>query len=299
MSNLLPWYRRGLFFLVIAGVAWFIWRNAAELQQGIFSICWSFVIPAIFSAFAFYLVSFLIWRSLARRFGLKASFFVESKAFFVSQLGKYVPGKITLLLLRLDVYRGYPKRTVTVASLVEMIASMASWCLIAALFFTFLPTGIPSYIRYTGVGMFVVLIAILNPKFLKPCANWALRLFGRETIDEMPSFGIMLRFIAIYMVGGLLQGLVMYFSMNSFAPVPFHYYPAITSAYLCALLIGIAAIFAPGGLGVREGFLFLALPMVAPKSAVLASVIVARLAFTFVEVLLGISATIAAKFTRQ
>jgi len=295
MSKLLPWYRRGLLFLVIAGVTWFIWRNASELQYNNFSVRWSFIIAAILAAFAFYVVSFFIWRRLAKSFGLKASFILESKAFFISQLGKYVPGKVTLLLLRLDVYREYPKRTITIATFVEMIASMASWCLIAASFFVFLPPEIPNYIRYTGIGMFVILIASLNPKLLKPSANWVLRLFGRECIDEIPSFGIMLRFIAVYIVGGLLQGLVLYFALNSFSSVPFQYYPAITSAYLCAVLIGIAAIFAPGGIGVREGILFLALPMVAPKSAVLASVITTRLVFTFVEVFLGILATIAAR----
>jgi hypothetical protein len=228
---------------------------------------------------------------------VKAPLVIEGKTFFISQLGKYVPGKVTLILLRLDGYRGNLKRNVTIATGVELIASLASWCLIVSVLLIFLPSDTPTYIRYTGIGGVVTLISSLNPKFLKRFVNWILRIFGRESIDGIPSYGVLLRFVAIYSVGGFLQGLVLFFVLNSFFPVPLYYYPAVTAAYLCAVLIGIAAIFAPGGVGVREGILFIALPIVAPKPSIIASVVATRLLLTFVEVSLVIMATIAARLS--
>lgn len=297
MKNLTSWYTRGLFFVVISAVAWFTWKNVSEIGHHDFTVRLTYLIPALLAALAFYLFSFAVWRILARRFGVKARLVNEGKAFFISQLGKYVPGKVTLLLLRLEGYRGNSKRNVTVATGVEMIASLASWCLIVSVLLVFLPSDAPNYIRYTGIGGVVVLISSLNPIFLKRFVNWALRLFGREGIDEIPSYGVMLSFVAVYMVGGLLQGLVIYFVLNSFFPVSLYYYPAVTAAYLIAVLIGIAAVFAPSGIGVREGILFLALPMVAPKPSIVASVVATRLLLTFVEVSLGIVATIAARIS--
>jgi hypothetical protein len=297
VNNLTPWYTRGLFLVVITTVAWFVWKNVSEISHHDFTVRWLYLIPAALAAFAFYLVNFVIWRKLARSFGLTTPLFRESKAFFVSQLGKYVPGKVTLLLLRLDGYRGYSKRNVVIATGVEMIASLASWCLIVASLLVFMPSNTPNYIRYAGIGGVVVLISLLNPKFLKRFVNWILRLFGRECMDEMPSYGVMLRFVAVYMLGGVFQGLVLYFVLNSFFSVPLSYYPAITAASLSALLIGIAAVFAPGGLGVREGILIITLPMVAPKPIIVASVVATRLLLTLVEVFLGIIATLAARIS--
>lgn len=297
MKNLTSWYTRGLFLVVISAVAWFVWKNVSEINRHDFTIRWSYLIPAVLAALAFYLFSFAVWRILARRFGVKAPLVIEGKTFFISQLGKYVPGKVTLILLRLDGYRGNSKRNVTIATGVELIASLASWCLIVSVLLIFLPSDTPTYIRYTGIGGVVTLISSLNPKFLKRFVNWILRIFGREGIDEIPSYGVLLRFVAIYSVGGFLQGLVLFFVLNSFFPVPLYYYPAVTTAYLCAVLIGIAAIFAPGGVGVREGILFIALPMVAPKPSIIASVVATRLLLTFVEVSLVIMATIAARLS--
>lgn len=295
MKQFASWYRRGLLFLVIAAVVFFVWKNVSQMDYRNLSVNWSYIILATCAAIAFYLVSFAIWRKLSRRFGIQAPLARESKVFFVSHLGKYVPGKLTLLLLRLDGYRGYPKRDVTVATGVEMIASLSSWCFIVSCLLIFLPSDTPRYIRYTGIIGFIVMISSLHPKFLKRFVNWILRLFGKECMEEIPSYGMMLRFVTVYMVGGFLQGLVLFFVLNSLFPVSFYYYPAITAAYLSAILIGIAAIFAPSGIGVREGMFILALPMIAmiaPKPIIVASVIVTRLLFTLVEVFLGVSSII-------
>jgi len=292
------WYRRGLLFLVIGAVTFFVWKNVSQIDYSKLSVSWSYMILATCAALAFYLLSFAIWRKLSRRFGIQASFVRESQVFFVSQLGKYVPGKLTLLLLRLDGYRNHSKRNVAIATGVEMIASLSSWCFIVSCLLIFLPLDAPNYIRYTGIAGFIMLISSLHPKFLKRSVNWVLHLFGKDSIDQSPSYGMMLRFVTVYMVGGFLQGLVLFFVLNALSPVSFYYYPSITAAYLSAVLIGIAAVFAPGGIGVREGMLFLALPMIAmiaPKPIIVASVVVTRLLFTLVEVFLGISSSIIEK----
>ena len=79
----------------------------------------------------------------------------------------------------------------------------------------------------------------------------------------------------------------LYFILNSLLPVDFRYFLMITGAYEVAGLIGIAAVFAPSGIGVREGVLFLVLPAFIPTPAVIIGTIAMRLIATFTELFLS------------
>ncbi|MEN8208869.1 MAG: hypothetical protein ABFR50_06430, partial [Candidatus Fermentibacteria bacterium] len=67
----------------------------------------------------------------------------------------------------------------------------------------------------------------------------------------------------------------------------FRYYLTITGIYSIAGLIGLAAFFAPSGIGIREGVLFLVLPAFIPGPTVIVGVIAIRLLTTAAELLLA------------
>jgi len=98
---------------------------------------------------------------------------------------------------------------------------------------------------------------------------------------------LLLRFVGAYVFAGLLQGMGLIFILNSLSPVDFRYFLIITGTYEVAGLIGIAAVFAPSGIGVREGVLFLVLPAFIPMPAVIIGTIVMRLIATFTELFLA------------
>jgi hypothetical protein len=117
--------------------------------------------------------------------------------------------------------------------------------------------------------------------------SWVSKLLAREPIEEFPPYGLLLRFVGAYMFASLLHGMGLFFVLNSFSPVNFRYFLTITGAYYAAGLIGLSAVFAPSGIGVREGVLFLILPAFIPKPAVIVGVITMRLITTTAELFLA------------
>ena len=87
----------------------------------------------------------------------------------------------------------------------------------------------------------------------------------------------------------------LYFILNSLLPVDFRYFLIMTGTYEVADFIGIAAVFAPSGIGVRERVLFLALPAFIPMPAVIIGTIVMRLIATFTELFLAFFYAVAEK----
>jgi len=295
MTNKRPWYSWILLILIISAVAWFILHNFNEITRYNFRIKWPYLILAFLFVNAAYLVTVFIWTRLAMSFGLNVPILIAGKAWFLSQLGKYVPGKVTLLLVRLDAYRGYSKRKITVATGVEYIAMLASAFVLSLVALTSAFQIIPYYIRwFAGVGTVLFLFLIWPPLSLY-FINLILKFLKREQIEEFPPYGLLLRFVGAYVFAGLLQGMGLIFILNSLSPVDFRYFLIITGTYEVAGLIGIAAVFAPSGIGVREGVLFLVLPAFIPMPAVIIGTIAMRLIATFTELFLAFVFVVAEK----
>jgi len=118
-TNKRPWYSWLLLILVLSAVTWFILTNLHQIARFDFQFEWRYLSISFFFVNAAYLVMLIIWTRIALLFGLNASILTAGKAWFLSQLGKYVPGKVTLLLVRFDAYRDYPKSRVAVATGIE------------------------------------------------------------------------------------------------------------------------------------------------------------------------------------
>jgi len=76
--------------------------------------------------------------------------------------------------------------------------------------------------------------------------------------------------------------------MDCFADLSFSYLIPMIGIYYAASLAGIAALFAPAGLGVREGIIFLILPTIIAKGIVIAGTIMIRIVSIAVEICLAL-----------
>jgi glycosyltransferase 2 family protein len=99
----------------------------------------------------------LIWIDLANSFGLKADFISAAKAWSLSQLGKYIPGKAGLILARLNAYDKHPKRKVAIAILIEFLTVPLAACLLIFFSIFFMKNIIPNYIRIIAIALSVCL----------------------------------------------------------------------------------------------------------------------------------------------
>lgn len=286
MTNKNSWHRWVLFVIVLTAVIWFIVHNLDEIARYDFRIKWPYVMFSFLFVVAAYLVMVFIWTRIGLLFGLNVPMLKAGRAWFLSQLGKYVPGKVTLLLVRFDAYRGYLKWKIAVSTGIEYIASLASASILVLVALASASHIVPYYIRVVaGIGT-VLFLFLLWPPLSMHFVNWCLKVLKREPIKKFPSYGVLVRFVGAYMLEGLLHGMGLFFVLNSLSSVNFNYFLTITGIYFAAGLIGLAAVFAPSGIGIREGVLFIVLPAFVPKPAVIVGAISMRLITTAAEIFL-------------
>ncbi|PKN68033.1 MAG: hypothetical protein CVU54_15970 [Deltaproteobacteria bacterium HGW-Deltaproteobacteria-12] len=283
------WYSRILFAAVLSGVIYYIFTALNDLARFDYSWNWTYLFLSFFFTLAAYLAQFIIWLFLARSFGLHFSFLAAANAWSLSQLGKYIPGKIGILLIRMDIHPEVPKRTIAVATGVEFITTMTASCLLVLLAMAFIPEwSSSSYLRLAALGMACLFLIILYPPILKRITDLAFLLIKREPLTDLPSYGLLLKLVGANMLVGLPYGLGLFFAFNCFYPLGWNYFLIITGVYYAASLIGVAAIFAPAGLGVREGIVFLILPALISKPVVIYATILTRIIITMVELFLAL-----------
>ena len=205
------------------------------------------------------------------------------RLFMIANLGRYIPGKIWQIagLTALAKDRGVPPGTaVGAAVLGQGIALVAAAGLGIGLYDVILPPGYFGLISIVLIGSVVVLATI--PVSFKAGAQLWLRFMGSQAIETpSPTSGI--RWLLLYFVNWIVYALAFWMMVVSFdsdiSLIP------VAAAFPAAYVLGYLMIFAPAGLGVREGFLivFLSPHLGLGPSGVIA--VVARLWTTLTEVL--------------
>jgi hypothetical protein len=231
-----------------------------------------------------YFMSAALWGSIVRELGgprLRPREAVP--IFMIANLGRYLPGKIWQIagLAALAKGRGVPPATAAGAAVLgQGVAVFAATAVgIGAML-----GGPEPYRRLGAIGLVVVLVAavlLAVPRVSQAMVHGWFRIVrsdARPDVTDVHTF----RWLALYAVNWALYAasfLVLVRSLG-FAgpPVP------IAGAFAAAYVLGYAMVFAPAGLGPREGFLlvFLTPHIGAVASGVIA--IVARVWTTLVEV---------------
>ncbi|MFC1852706.1 hypothetical protein ACFL27_21105 [candidate division CSSED10-310 bacterium] len=280
-------YSQILFFVVMIGVGWYIWRNVDQINRFSFHFSWLYLSLSYLTTILAYLVLFTIWLYVSASFGLKAPVLIAAKAWFLSHLGKYVPGKITMLLLRVDTYQGYSKHVVVVSTFVEYFSILAANFLLILIALAFPREHLPDYFRwFAGLGL-LFFLCLLWPPFLQRLIVWSFRLLKHKQMLTVPPYHRILRYICSYIVVGLLQGFTFFFCLCAYSPLDASYYLTITGIYFSVTIVGQFAVFTPSGLGVREGLLFIALSFLIPKPVVIVTTLTVRLIYITSELLLA------------
>lgn len=204
------------------------------------------------------------------------------RIFMIANLGRYVPGKVWQIagLAALARGRGVPAGTAaTAAVLGQGIALVAA----AAVGMGAFLAGPPSYRRWGLIGAAVVAVAavlLAIPAVFRRVAGAWFRLARTEAPADLSALHG-LRWLALYVVNWGMYALSFWILARSLglagAVLP------VASAFAAAYVLGYAMIFAPAGLGPREGFLivFLTPHLGAAASGVVA--VVSRVWTTLVE----------------
>lgn len=244
-------------------------------------------------ALAGYCLRFGVWHALAGGFGLRTSLSGGARAFFVSYLGRYVPGNAGLLLARVRAYGGSSPGTVTLATAVEYASITASALLLI---------GLEAGMRLSSVvhGALLpllaaaIVIAVLHPSVLERLTGLVWRLFRRSPPKGFPPWRRMALLTGGYVLVGVMNGAALLVLLQGFADLSTSALPSVVARYYIAGLAGGLTAFAPAGLGVREGLLVATLDGVAASENALAAALTMRLVTVVLELALAGASTLAA-----
>ena len=227
-----------------------------------------------------------------RQLGVRAGRESLLRAYAIGTLGKYVPGKALVVVLRttLAPANGTSRLHIAFTVFYETLAGMGFGALIGCACMVLVQPK-PYALVIAGGGAGAAMLIVLHPAFFGRLVGLALRPFRGRTppaVARLPGFPFV-RGPAWLLGGWLLNGLSLLAALRGMgvADVGANDLALMTGASALASSLGFVAVFMPAGLGVRELILVqLLAPRLGAPTAVVASLIL-RTVWTAGEVMLA------------
>jgi uncharacterized membrane protein YbhN (UPF0104 family) len=222
------------------------------------------------------LTSALVWRAMAARMGERGGnphlpTLPLLGAYTFSQMGKYVPGKVALVLMRIERASrfGMSAGVCTLATLLEnalyvvsggLCGMLAIFRVLAELRAQHTITEAQQHLAWPLVIVaLIAILAVCHPAILYGVINGVLKGMKKEPIppERRATLLTLITTVLGFFPCWLLGGLALWASTRCVAPVDFSAALWFAGAYALSVVIGMIS-FLPGGLGIREGVLGIA-----------------------------------------
>ncbi len=235
------------------------WRKVDDMHLDI-QWLWGAVALAGFSGSM--LTSALVWRWLARKMGDRSPALPLLASYTYSQMGKYIPGKVILLLMRIERTSrfGMDPATCTLSTLLENALYMISGGLAGMLAIVRIADEVdPKYrvllwpVTIAGVAL---LSAACAPPVFYGLVNRLLRKMKKAEVppQDRLAAGTLALAVLAFIPCWLFGGLAMWGSCQCVHLVPLLDCWWFAGAFALSVIIGMASLL-PGGAGIREAAL--------------------------------------------
>jgi hypothetical protein len=323
-----PAVKAGYFALLVAATVYYLIRWGDRLPALLGQIRLAPVAAALgvtcLSSLVYVYIQYIIYH----RLGARPSYWTVFRIMTISQLGKYLPGKVMFAgnFYLLSRAAGIGNLEIGAAFAI----SMALWILTASL------CGLPVLgllqpaLRYSILALPLLLALSIHPRFLGWLIKVAQRLGGRlrSTTHASPTdqaadasgstgsltasdvaesrteamlaqldAGFYLHAGFLYLALWALAGLGAYLCVAAFAEVDLGLYPLALASIALGTVAGFLALFAPVGLGIREGIGALILSPAVGADVALLSMVLLRGVTVLVDLLLALLSMLAGRQT--
>lgn len=252
----------GIFYSIVH----FIWQHVHDLKNHPLHFDYFSLILSIALSLAAVFNYALIWQLITEKVGCAICREKGIISWFYSEIGKYLPGKIFLLVGKFYFYHQERKslKQVTLCFYLETVCTLlgASWVGAVSVLlgdFDFLKTY-----QFFLYPIIVFFLAALHPKAIEFFWNAAARILKKDPVVISLRYLEVLTITALYAGNFLIFGISFYFLVNGIYPIPLGSVFFLTGSFALATVAGMVSFVAPSGLGVREGVLVLALRNVLP-----------------------------------
>ncbi len=280
--------------LVVVGLVWMVRGSWSELSASsirLGEIRWHRLLVAAACYGLGMLTAAAFWHGVLARLGLQVAAGRAYSAFFLSQLGKYLPGKAMVIVLRVAAIRapGVNTQLAVVSVFVETLTWMAVGAAVGCLALSAIGRATTWIVMAGGLVALFSIVAV-SPPCLRRVLGWLRPPDPREA--ELPVNGLTWRFLfggwLLLALGWMLVGASLWWVVAAFpeAPVRAADFPLMMACAGLSVVLGFASLI-PGGLGVRELVIMplLAGPFGAPVA--LGAAVLARLVWMGTELLLA------------
>lgn len=291
------WIEIGGLAVLVLVIGWFIyqgintgWTRLNQVDLSWIRFDWRFLPLSVLFLIGYYALYTVGLDVVMRDLGSPSTFPKAFKLNFASNLGKYMPGGFWPALGRaaLAPMMSLSRTHAAVSMVLEAGFSSAAGIavfLVSLGFGSIIPAQY-SWWQFVLVGG-LILVA-LHPAIFGRALAVAFKVAKAKGAPPTLSYGKSVVLFIVYVLSWLVAGLGMqFFAMTLRAGVPFN--PMVfAGAYAAGSVAGLLVLFAPGGIGVREGVIAVIIaPLVGGFGPGFAIALAARLWSTGVELLLS------------
>lgn len=289
-------------FLVVT-LALCIWALASQWNQVVAAaarVSPGTLALSFMAGLVYVLMTFLAWRAVLSGFNVSLRWNKASRIFFVSQLGKYLPGGIWNFLAAAEMGKQdqIPRAKSVLVMFVSLLLSILTGILLGALALVLGPAELRERFWWVLLALPVV-AAPLVPQLL----NRILQLLAKKLGSGASELAIGGRGVWLGTLWTLLAWLCAGVQIWILATAmgwgtSIDAYLLATAAYSLAWAAGFLLVFAPAGVGVREAVLGVVLAPAIGIGAATAVVLLSRVFLTLVDLLLGAVSIVAHRIVK-
>jgi hypothetical protein len=271
------------------------WSEAGERLRSL-SPDWGWILIATAIVVATYIVLIETWRRVINASGERLSFSDAARIWFISNLGKYVPGKIwsiaamSMMAQRSNVSAGVAAGSSIIVQLVSIAAGIAIVLVCGARLVEN---------RFIGMAILAViaLLVVTLPLTVRMLARAARSVTGREVaLPVIPQSAVWMT-VACSSVAWIAYGIAFQLFVRGILGSSAGATTSYIAVYAASYIIGFLALFAPGGAVVRESAIVTGMVRFAlsGQADALAIALTSRLWLTVTEVVPGLAYMAAGK----
>ena len=286
------WFRGAGVLLVVFIIFLFLgrelWKNWRQIPLEQISFNYWLIILSYVCMFVSFAVYAGVWKVMLAAFGARLSVLRSFQILAISQLGKYVPGKVWFTVGRIYLAKQFdvPER-VSITSVVLEIILMVISGLMIALLTVVAPWAQNFPLKYSLLALIIIVcgLVVTHPRIFDRLVNLVTRMLKRESIQMNLTYGGIIVLLLLYSIHWFWQGMGFFLLIRSFYEIEIAKWPLMWGLYAGAWIIGFLSFLTPAGIGVREGVMTFFLSFYMPLSVAIIVALLARIWSTIADVL--------------
>lgn len=237
-------------------------------------------------------LTYPVWRSVLRGLDLTMPGGPGARVFFVSQLGKYLPGSIWPVLMQMEAGRahGATRRTMLIANLFTLVLGCSTGLALACVLLPLSDAHALAHYWWLFLAL-VVLLPLLHPRAMPAVINRAAALVHLGESEQQLPVRTTARATGFVLASYLLLGAHVGLLAVAIGGGGFSTFVLCTGGMALALPAGVLFIPAPSGAGVRDVILALVLSYRLDAGQALAVILSSRVLLIAVDLALAGGAT--------